>query len=351
MDNVNLNEIITDSQTIIRRHVVRDGFVFTRIGEPVNVFDTLVVRTEPLAGPEAHRLTESDGLGSSGRSLEEHIALINQEKIEKIYICGTNIDFIKYCPSLKYFKVIPSSSASSSFDYSPLYEMPTVKFLFCLTAYGPPGELLSTTVDCTRLHGLEYLRVQKNGFKNFSQIATLKTLEISQQSDKDLTTIFSSPVLDSLGITQCSLKSLNGLGQAEKMQCLHLYYNRSLQDISALRDVKDSIKELYIENCPKIEDFSVLYELTNLERLELIGSNSLPSLDFIRSMKKLSYFKFSMNVLNGDLSPCMNLHWAASWINRKHYNLRDAQLPKKTPKPEEGLPANGNIEGWRRLFS
>ena len=51
-----------------------------------------------------------------------------------------------------------------------------------------------------------------------------------------------------------------------------------------------------------------------------------------------------MNVLDGDLSPCRNLLWAYSERNRKHYNLRDDDLPKSI-----FCRGNENIALWRRL--
>lgn len=44
-------------------------------------------------------------------------------------------------------------------------------------------------------------------------------------------------------------------------------------------------------------------------------------------MPRLKTFTFSMNVQDGDLRPCLNLSYA-SCQNKKHYNLKDAQLPK-----------------------
>ena len=85
-------------------------------------------------------------------------------------------------------------------------------------------------------------------------------------------------------------------------------------------------------------------ELNELELLELSGQNSLPSLAFIRNMPNLKALIFSMNVLDGDLSPCMNLLWAYSERNRKHYNLKDDDLPKSI-----FCHGNENIALWRRL--
>ena len=137
---------------------------------------------------------------------------------------------------------------------------------------------------------------------------------------------------------------MEGIQKSKKIQCLYLHYNRSLNDISALKNVKKTLRALRIENCPKINDFSVLEELENLELLELSGNNELPSLSFLKTMKNLKTFIFSMNVKDGDLYPCLNLSYAYSEKNRKHYNLKDMDLPK-------GQYVRGNeaIEEWRRL--
>ena len=70
-----------------------------------------------------------------------------------------------------------------------------------------------------------------------------------------------------------------------------------------MRKIKDTCKVLYIENCAKITDFTILEEMENLEYLWLTGSNSLPDLRFLKKMKKLKTFILDMNVLDGDLTP------------------------------------------------
>ena len=156
--------------------------------------------------------------------------------------------------------------------------------------------------------------------------------------------MFCSKELDTLHMMQCGIYSLNGIETSHKMQCLYLHYNRSLNDINALKKVKHTLKALRIENCPKITDFTVLKELENLELLELSGSNILPNLNFLKTMKNLKTFTFSMNVLDGDLSPCMALSYVYSEKDRKYYNLKDADLPKG-----KYLRGNEDIEEWRRL--
>lgn len=331
------NQVIDDCQVFSDRCIMRDGFVFTAIHHPANVYNAIIVKQPNNIPCFSPRVKDSE------RSLAEHIELINTYKIERAYIIANNIDFITQCPDLKHIYIVPFEFEGNGFDYSPLYKMTGLKSVGCPTIYGRNAEF-KTTIDYSQIIGIESIGVSNSGDKNYQNIKTLKSLGITSYKGTDLTNVFSSTILDTLIISQCKIKSLEGLQKSEKMQCLYLWYNRSLQDITALRKVKKTLRTLRIQNCPKITDFSVLAELENLELLELTGSNTLPSLDFIKSMKNLKTFTFNMNVLDGDLSLCLNLSYVYSERNRKHYNLKDSQMPRG-----EYVRGNESIDIWRRL--
>ncbi len=334
-----INEVITDFCVIDKRYIVRNGFVFTALTRPTNVFDAIVIK-HPRDAACFHLWKPG-----SERTLEEQIALINTYKLEKAVIATDCIDFITRCPTLKYIQIIPLDISKDGFDYSPLYEMPQIKMLSCLTEYGR-FDTLKTTIDYSKISGLEDIHVTGSGRRNYQTVGTLKSLGMSDYKQLDLTDMFNSEVLDTLLMIQCKIKSLKGIERSKKMQCLSLFYNRELKDISDLRRVKDTLKALRIDNCPKIEDFSVLAELDRLEMLELSGKNTIPNLDFIEKLKNLKTFVFSMNVLDGDLSPCMKLSFVKSKRNRRHYNLKDDDLPKG-----HFVHGDESIELWRRRGS
>jgi len=148
--------------------------------------------------------------------------------------------------------------------------------------------------------------------------------------------------LDTLELSVCKIKSLSGCEELKKLQCLYLPYNRSLSDISSLKEVKNSLKALRIDTCSRIKDFSVLRELENLQLLELCGSNEVPDIYFIKKMKYLKTFVF--NVLNGDLKPCLDLQYVAIERCRRHYNVKEKDLPQG-----EYVRGNEDIELWRRF--
>jgi len=332
-----INKVITDGKILANRFILRDGFAFTAITHPGNVYNAIIIKNPP------HAICTSPRIEVSIRSLEEQIEFINTNGIEKALIIAESIDFITKCPSLKYLSIIPSDNCGSGFDYSPLYNMPQIKSLRCSTVYGK-NEEFSTCIDYSKISGLEDIHVNLHGYKNYNTIETLKSLALHNYMEADISEAFNSTLLDTLSIIQSKIKSLDGIQKSQKMQCLYLYHNRLLEDISALKKVKGTLRALRIDCCPKIKDFSVLSELENLELLELSGNNELPSLYFIKSMNRLKTFTFTMNIKDGDLSPCLNLSYVHSGRNRKHYNFKDAELPKL-----QYVRGNETIDSWRRL--
>ena len=106
----------------------------------------------------------------------------------------------------------------------------------------------------------------------------------------------------------------------------------------------NSLRHLEIEQCGRIRDFSCLESLTELRCLRLMGSNTIPDLSFLKNMKKLERFYFNYKVLDGDLSPCMEIPYAQCCHRYRHYNYRDEELPKWGVWPggnRGAVPRNG----------
>ena len=330
---MNLREIITD---VSQHFILREDFEFQPLVWPLNIYDAIVIRNHNSYRERNFRIPKIT------HSLTEQIKFINQINVEKSVIYADDISFIPQCPTLQYLKIIPMVADDKIFDFSPLYELPEIKFLDCVTDFGN-ATLKSSPIDYRKINGLQFLTIRGQGHFNYNHIGTLKSLLISGYRHENLLQMFSSTILDTLSVGQSKISSLDGIDTSAKMQCLSLYYNRSLKDISRLAYVKNTLKSLRIGNCPKIEDFSVLGELENLELLELTGSNEVPDFGFLRTMKNLKTLIVNINVKDGNLAPCLDLSYVHV-KNRKHYNFKDKNLPK-------GRYVRGNetIEEWRRL--
>lgn len=333
---MNIHEPVRDPDALTTYYyILRDGFEFRQSGYPHNVYDSLVVKEHP------EEWCLSPRTPPNCHTLAEHIELINSMRLEKVMpIVESSLEFLTQCPSLKHVHICLPDSAVDGFDYSPLYSMPNIRYLRCITEYGERDEK-HTTVDYSKMPWLEFVSVHNKRHLHFNTLPKLKSLHISRYKADNISDMFCSRQLDTLSMVRCSVTSLASIERSDKMQCLYLYDDRRLHDISALERVSGTLKSLAIENCGKIADFSVL---ENLEYLKLWGNNSIPSLGFIKKMKNLKTLSFSINVLDGDLTPCMDLSWAGCQ-NRRHYNFKHKDLPKG-----KFIYGNEDIETWRRLF-
>lgn len=329
---------VVDYSALVQRVILRKGFEFVSIRHPANVYDALVIRN-PSPPP---RFGEN-GVYSQ-HTMEAYVDFINHYGIEKAKVMTEDISFLMKCPSLKHLNIIMPRTAAKEFDFSPLYGLEEVRSLFCGINGGETVGKVSKP-DYSRIPGLEYLSVSSPDNADLRDLPTLKTLRVSGSSCTNLEQLFTSSELDTLELQFSKIQSLDGIAAAPKMQCLYLVRNRSLADITALAQVKKTLRVLRIQHCPKITDFSVLEELENLEYLFLEGSNVLPSLGFIRNLPKLKTLIANMKIEDGDLTPCLNLSYAHCGAIRRHYNLKDKELPRG-----EYFRGNENIELWRRIW-
>ncbi|MBR3975037.1 MAG: hypothetical protein IKJ88_04150 [Clostridia bacterium] len=322
---IDLKKEVADFDTLKKRYFIRDGFVFTSWSDAPYHFDVLVVRSPEDADGNTQKFPLSI------HSLKEHISLIAEQQIKRVQIIADDISFITECPSLKEIAVYPSNSTKKEFDYSPLYKLKKIESLSCQTVYGNKYQL-SCSIDYSEIHGLKRLAVYSKEHLNYNLVKSIESLWISNiKEHQDFRQLSCSTELKELTVLQCGVNSLDGIERYHKLQSLDLSYNRALNDISKLETVADSLRLLSIESCPKIKDFSCLHKLTNLEHLSLYGNNSIPDLAFLEKMKNLKTFTFSIEVANGNLLPCLHLEYASCLKNKKWYNLKDKDLPKKIP--------------------
>lgn len=318
-------QVIRDMETLNQpfycasQGVYRGGFQFAGTGE-MYIYDALVVFS-----PDGSRC---GGYYSHRRTLEECIALINRFQLEKVIIIGDDLSFLVRCPSLKDIWIHYPHGANRCMDFTPVYQMDTVRTFSCTAPPDTVPKKSIRPIDYTRMHGLQHLSVYGEKNSNFNLVPTLETLFVTGSSAHvDLSNISCASAFKMIDLLQCGVRSLNGL-EKYPMQQVNLSYLRRLEDISALGKISATLRSLSIEACGKISDFSCLYNLANLEHLVLCGSNHLPDLGFLRNMPKLKTFVFSMEVNDGDLIPCLHVPYVSCSKIKRHYNLKEADLPK-----------------------
>ena len=307
--------------------VFLDDF-FMRSLDKLKGKDALVIYNPPST------LITSPVLLRSKKTLEEHIAYLRDNNIKKAIVVAENIQFLSQCPGLEYLWVLPGMD-SVDFDYSPVYTMPNLKWLSCRTTAGLDDRQVAS-VDYSQFKGLRRLCVSgAQGHENVNLAGNVVSLIFDQgfPKAKDLKNYIPGKELRNFSICASPITSLHGIEQAMKLRYLSLSYNRRLTDISSLSSLRDTLARIEIDACGRIESFSVLETLTNLEFLALKGSNTLPNLSFLKYMPKLKYLYLTMNVADGDLSLCQSIPYVRIQ-NRKHYSHKNQDLPKQITDPD-----------------
>lgn len=272
----------------------------------------------------------------SRKSLEEHIELINQKRIKKVLIIAESIDFIRSCPSLEHVTIIPSLTAST-FDFAPLYDLPNIKVLFCHTMYGE-GEKKVSCVDYSKLKNLKRIAIDGKGHQNYDKITGLKHVYIGRyhpMGDSLVNTLDMS-ALEYLELCQSNIRTLDGIETATKLKKLHLAYCRKLENISAISHLGKTLRELSIETCARIGDFSALSELHELESLSLIGTNAIPNLSFLSQMPNLKAFKCFMTVEDGKMGLLKKVPWVML-KGKKHYDHKERDFTQISVPYSDGF--------------
>lgn len=297
-----------------------NNFFFAKLNsdEP----DALVIYNPPDAfEPYEHHL-------HSTRSLNEHIALVNTKKIKKAIVVAENISFLPDCHNLEYLSVIPSYTCQK-FDFSPLYELPNLKWLSCVTTYGPDNKKFAQ-LDCSKLSSVRRLSVDgKQKELRANGLCNLRSLFLHSGAfpHENLDALHDCRNLLNLWFTQNPIRSLCGIEYLSSLKRLELDLCSKLEDISALASCAKTLTWLTIDSCNKIKDFTPLADLKNLEFLSISGNNTIPDLSFIEAMPNLKSLLFTVKIQNGDLSLCEGIP-NVQFVDRRHYSHKSKDFPK-----------------------
>ncbi len=203
-----LQDSLDDIEILCKGYIERNGYIFTSLTYPYNVYDTIVINHPMNADINYPRY------GKSIKSLDDHISLINKYQLEKAVLLVASLDFIVKCPSLKYMHIVPLTD-KDIFDFSPIYDMPEIISLDCQTCYGSEEQLCGY-IDYQKVNGLNDLSVSGKGHVNYNKICTLKSLQISNIKINNLTDAFCSSKLDTMRVITCGIKSLDGIEKSKK---------------------------------------------------------------------------------------------------------------------------------------
>lgn len=129
--------------------------------------------------------------------------------------------------------------------------------------------------------------------------------------------------LKNLIINSSNIETLSGIEKYPHLESLDLSYVPKLSSIEDIQYAK-LLRLLSIFNAKKINNYSKIGELKNVETLRICDSGNIQDINFISNMNNLKSFSFAgSNVVDGNLYPILNHNPMLEFIgfnNKRHYS-------------------------------
>jgi len=235
------------------------------------------------------------------------------------------------------------------------YKTKDIAFLIELKDFLEGLSVLETHYDygvVNELHKLKYLGIPDNGkdvvdLKNFPDIeicgvtfserlqglescSNLKSLTVSnyKSKTKDLSALPLLNSLEHLSLIKTEIATLQGVGPFSNLKKLELFSASKLEAIAALQVLSNSLEEIEVEQCKKINDYETLGKVKSLKKIILSESGEIKSLAFVKELPRLEFISFwGTNVLDGNIKYCEGINYVG-FDNKKHYTHKSEQFRK-----------------------
>lgn len=162
-------------------------------------------------------------------------------------------------------------------------------------------------------------------FTNIANCSTLQTLIVQEWLTDSLNSL-SNGSIKALKIFSGRLRSLNGVEYLPNLVSLSIANQRQLVDCEGLR--MTNLESIEIISCNKVET-SLLPVLSDVRFLHLSGKQTIPNVAAILCLApRLEWLLLDHVVVDGELTPLMNLSHAVIITDRRHYTHKNVDLPK-----------------------
>ncbi|NJN25813.1 MAG: leucine-rich repeat domain-containing protein [Cyclobacteriaceae bacterium] len=235
------------------------------------------------------------------------------------------------------------------------YKAKDIAFLIELKDFLKGLSILETHYDfgvVNELHKLKYLGIPDNGkdvidLRNFPDIemcgvafserlqglescSKLKSLTVSnyKSKTKDLSALPSLNNLEHLSLIKTDITTLHGVECYSNLKKLEIFSASKLEAIAALQALSNSLEEIQVEQCKKINDYEALGKVKSLKKIILSESGEIKSLAFVKKLPRLEFISFwGTNVLDGNIKYCEGINYVG-FDNKKHYTHKSEQFKK-----------------------
>lgn len=208
-------------------------------------------------------------------------------------------------------------------------KLPSFEHLPGLTTLGLGGGKqiadLSPLTQLTLVYGL-----WGKGVIGLSQLDQLTFVKFNGCRADSLESLGLPQNVEDLRLVRGNLGSIEGIGRLKKLTHVWLCALNRLTSLSDI-DAATNLQRAEFECLKQVQDFHILGRCKNLKHLNLLENGSLPSMDWIRGNQSLESLGLFTNVLDGDLTPVLDLPHLVSFgaDNKKHYRPSAKELERR----------------------
>lgn len=227
-------------------------------------------------------------------------------------------DFLKKVNLINYKKVLVNGVGS--FDFNLEYLKTNKNLIELDDKY---SEVAYDFLNFPNLEVLRYLYIEESS--NYSRLTKLQELSLWSYSKKSIDEFLGINNLKDLRFIQSKIQDIDGIGNFKKLEKVFLITNKDLKfDIN--NQTNENVKELYIDNCKKIEINSIPQLFPNLQKLAIINNGEIKELKYI--LEKLKNLR-ELNLMKTKILESDNRYWkdytnieSIQFLDYKHLVLK-----------------------------
>ncbi len=205
---------------------------------------------------------------------------------------------------------------SEKFDYSIINKLHKIKSLGII-------DNKKDVIDLSNFPRLESLSCDYSiRLQNIESCKSLKSLTLNNYKPT-INNLINFPRFNNLELLiliRPDITTLHGIDCLISLKKIELFNASKLETISSLNTISNTLEEIYIEQCKKINDFESLGKVKSLKKIIVSKSGEIKSLSFLRNLDKLEFISFwGTNILDGNLEYCKGIKFVG-FDNKKHYS-------------------------------
>jgi Leucine-rich repeat (LRR) protein len=232
---------------------------------------------------------------------------------------GKNVEFLSHFPNLQAVEIGCLALESDE----PVHRLTKLRSL-TLSTY------CKTPLRFNEFAELEFCYFYwRAGCESLFERSSLTSLMVFNYKGHDTSSFGKLTKLESLTITDCSIRQLSGLQSLQKLKTLDLAFLKRMRSLEGIENLIN-LENLTVTACRQVQSLEPIRKLEKLRRLDLSDNGEILSLEPISNLSNLEKVCFieSTNILDGNLSPLQSKKYLRKVIfqDRAHYSHKSYEF-------------------------